>query len=126
MEEDMDYLASMERNMEIYNKRKEGATFKSIAQEFGISTERVRQICISLDKRDQSAMESDLYQLIVDENSHSYTVSLYNTLRKAGIETIDDLKSRMSEINEHPERYVYIGEKSRIYLNKKLEHTNIA
>lgn len=122
----MDYFTSKERNMEIYKRRKDGATFKTIAEEFGISTERARQIFLYLDKRDKSETESDLYQLIVDEKSHSYTVSLYNTLKKAGIETVNELQERISDINEHPEKYVYIGEKSRIYLNQKLDLINIA
>lgn len=66
-------------------------------------------------------MNSDLYQLIVDDSSHNYTLTLYNTLRRAGIDNVHDLQHRIDDINEHPENYIYIGQKSRIYLNERLE-----
>jgi DNA-directed RNA polymerase sigma subunit (sigma70/sigma32) len=40
-----------QRNEEIYKKRLEGQTFDSIAQEYGISRERVRQVHAHLNHR---------------------------------------------------------------------------
>lgn len=101
--------------------RQEGYTYKQIAEHFGISLERARQICNYLKNMNMDDVQSDLYQLIVDEDSHSFTVSLYNTLRRAGIDNIENLQDRIDDINSHPENYVYIGQKGRSYLNNKLE-----
>lgn len=38
-------LISRERNMQIYNKRKEGKTFEAIGKEFGLTRQRIQAIC---------------------------------------------------------------------------------
>src|SRR5215203_2880175 len=45
-----------QRNDAIYERRKQGATFKEIGQEFGITLERVRQICLHRDRRNKRAL----------------------------------------------------------------------
>ncbi len=110
-----------ERNLEIYSMRQEGYTYKEIAKRFDISVERARQICIFLQNMDLAEIESELYQFIVDDSSQNFTISLYNTLRRAGIDNITSLQEQITDINEHPENYVYIGSKGRSYLNQKLE-----
>ena len=110
-----------ERNLEIYRMRQEGNTYKEIASCFEISVERARQICIFLQNMNLAEIESELYQFIVDDSSQNFTISLYNTLRRAGIDNIEDLREHINDINEHPENYVYIGAKGRSYLNQKLD-----
>lgn len=109
-----------ERNMTIYRMRQEGSTYKDIAAAFEISIERARQICSFLKNMDLTEIESELYQFIVDDSSQNFTISLYNTLRRAGIDNISSLQKQITDINEHPENYVYIGVKGRSYLNRKL------
>lgn len=110
-----------ERNLEIYRMRQAGCTYKEIANCFEISVERARQICIFLQNMDLEEIESELYQFVVDDSSQNFTISLYNTLRRAGIDTVDSLQNHIHDINEHPENYIYIGTKGRSYLNQKLE-----
>ena len=114
-------MNNKERNLAVYKMRLAGSTYKEIAAQFQISVERARQICLNLQSKNMKDMESDLYQLIVDDSSHNFTLTLYNTLRRAGIDDVCDLQSRIGDINEHPENYVYIGQKSRSYLNERLE-----
>lgn len=108
------------RNEEIYQMRLAGSTFREIAKVYGISVERIRQICLKCQNTNQKEVESELYQLIVNENSRTFTLGLYNTLRRFGIDNIEDLQNRIDDINQHPESYVYIGDRSRSYLNEKL------
>lgn len=110
-----------ERNLEIYRMRQEGFTYKEIAHCYEISVERVRQICVFLQNMDLAEIESELYQFVVDDSSQNFTISLYNTLRRVGIDTVDSLQNRITDINEHPENYIYIGTKGRSYLNQKLD-----
>lgn len=110
-----------ERNLEIYKMRQEGSTYKEIANCFEISVERARQICIFLQNMNLAEIESELYQFIVDDSSQNFTISLYNTLRRAGINDIQSLQEHIWDINEHPENYIYIGAKGRSYLNQKLD-----
>lgn len=110
-----------ERNLAIYRMRQSGSTYKEIASSFEISVERARQICIFLQNMDLEEIESELYQFIVDDSSQNFTISLYNTLRRAGIDNITSLQNHIMDINEHPENYVYIGVKGRSYLNQKLD-----
>lgn len=117
----MDYVSNKERNQEIYNMRENGSTYKVIAQQYGISIERARQICLFVKNQNKDELASDLYKLIVDEKNHTFTVGLFNSLKRAGINTISDLKDNINDINENPEGYIYIGAKSRAYLNQKLE-----
>lgn len=113
-----------ERNLEVFQMRQDGYTYKQIAEHFEISLERARQICNRLSKTDMEEVQSEFYQLIVDDAHHSFTVSLYNTLRRTGIDNIPKLQNRIDDINNHPENYVYIGEKGRSYLNSKLASLN--
>ena len=69
---------------------------------------------------DLTEIESELYQFIVDDSSQNFTISLYKTLRRSGIEDITSLQAKITDINEHPENYIYIGAKGRSYLNQKL------
>ena len=118
-------MNNKERNLAVYEMRQQGSTYKEIAHKYHISVERARQICVNLkNKNIEDLMNSDLYQLIVDDSSHNYTLTLYNTLRRAGIDNFHDLQHRIDDINEHPEKYKYIGQKSRIYLNERLELLN--
>ena len=110
-----------ERNLEIYRMRQDGCTYKEIANCFEISVERARQICIFLQNMNLEEIESELYQFVVDDSSQNFTISRYNTLRRAGIDTVGSLQDHIHDINEHPENYVYIGTKGRSYLNQKLE-----
>lgn len=114
-------MNNKERNLAVYRMRLSGSTYKEIASQFQISVERARQICVHLQSKNIEDMESDLYQLIVDDSSHNFTLTLYNTLRRAGIDDISGLQAHIEDINSHPENYVYIGQKSRNYLNEKLE-----
>ena len=115
-------MNNKERNLAVYRMRQLGCTYKEIASKYQISVERARQICVNLQNKNiEDLMSSDLYQLIVDDSSHNYTLTLYNTLKKAGIDNVYDLQSRIDDINEHPENYIYIGQKSRSYLNERLE-----
>ena len=114
-------MNNKERNFAVYKMRLAGSTYREIADQYDISIERARQICINLQNKNIDEMESDLYQLIVDDSSHNYTLTLYNTLRRIGITDVEDLQLRIDDINEHPENYVYIGQKSRSYLNERLE-----
>jgi hypothetical protein len=42
------------RNLEIYDKRKEGWTFRKLSSEFGLSLERIRQICVKAGRIEES------------------------------------------------------------------------
>lgn len=42
------------RNVNIYDKRKDGATLSKLADEYGLSVERIRQICIKLERIDNT------------------------------------------------------------------------
>ena len=110
-----------ERNLAVYKMRQSGSTYREIATQYEISIERARQICLNLQNKKLADMENELYKLVVDDTSHNYTLTLYNTLRKIGIDNIESLQNRIDDINEHPENYVYIGQKSRKYLNERLE-----
>lgn len=50
--------STIQRNQEIARRRKSGETYRSIASDFGISTERVKQIC---DRQDWEARRRDQY-----------------------------------------------------------------
>lgn len=114
-------VMNKERNLAIYKMRQDGSTYKDIAATFEISVERARQICIFLKNMDLTEIESELYQFIVDDSSQNFTISLYNTLRRSGIDNITSLQDKITDINEHPENYIYIGDKGRSYLNQKLD-----
>lgn len=117
------HMYHKERNLEIYRLHQEGMTFRDIAEKFNISVERVRQIYQSICKKGITDMNSELYRLIVNENSsynHNHLVGLYNTLRRIGIDSIEALQQRIDDINEHPQIYIHIGDKGRAYLNECL------
>lgn len=42
------------RNVSIYDKRKGGATLGKLADEYGLSVERIRQICLKLERVDNT------------------------------------------------------------------------
>ena len=111
-----------ERNFEIYQMRLAGKTLKEIATQYKLTPERARQICLNMEKI-QDDINSELYQFIVgnDEQHTSFKHTLYNTLKRIGINNISSLKENIDSINNDPESYVYIGEKTRLYLNSKLE-----
>lgn len=102
----------MTRNEEIYFRRQKGDTIGSIAQDYGISRERVRQICekelekigrvcLHPRKNPEKYYESELYCLIAkaklggfEQISDNFRIRAYNALRRDWIRR----KGRMDAI----------------------------
>lgn len=110
-----------ERNLAVYRMRMEGKTFREISEEYGLSVERARQIFLNIKSKNIEDMDSDLYRLIVDDRTHNHTLTLYNTLRRIGIDDVESLLAHIDDMNAHPENYIYIGEKGRKYLNERVK-----
>ena len=72
----------MTRNDEIYELRKSGMTLQAIGNRYGISRERVRQICYKKDKRTQRC---SWFPVRNKDEARICTM-----LNRAGIETLDE------------------------------------
>ena len=88
------------RNNEIVNERLAGRTYRSIGDEYGLSTSRVRQICEKENaiKRYQERMneirrEQAEREKYLDEHGRldGLTSRLYNAVRGGGADTKDEL-----------------------------------
>ena len=88
------------RNNEIVNERLAGRTYRSIGEEYGLSTNRVRQICEKENaiKRYQERMKGKRILLAEREkylDDHGrldeLTPRLYNAVRCGGADTKDEL-----------------------------------
>ena len=76
-----------------------GKTLKEIATQYKLTPERARQICLNMEKI-QDDINSELYQFIVgnDEQHTSFKHTLYNTLKRIGINNISSLKENIDSI----------------------------
>ena len=88
------------RNNEIVNERLAGRTYRSIGEEYGLSTNRVRQICEkenAIKKRQERLKEIRREQAerekYLDEHGRldGLTPRLYNAVRGGGADTKDEL-----------------------------------
>lgn len=88
------------RNNEIVNERLAGRTYRSIGEEYGLSTNRVRQICEKENaiKRYQERMKKKRIvqaerEKYLDEHGRldELTPRLYNAVRRGGADTKDEL-----------------------------------
>lgn len=88
------------RNNEIVNERLAGRTYRSIGEEYGLSTNRVRQICEKENaiKRYQERMKKKRIvqaerEKYLDEHGRldGLTPRLYNAVRRGGADTKDEL-----------------------------------
>lgn len=79
-----------ERNLKIYEMRLGGATFSSIAKEFGLSGARVRYICRKIERmksRNSDEFCTTLFPDLMPKNGQR----LLTALRRSGIDTIEKL-----------------------------------
>lgn len=78
------------RNLEIYQKRQNGATYEELAKEYGISRGRIADICRKVEYyKDDKKYENPFYQAIVEAGQklgmmHLVT-KVYNTLYRGGL-----------------------------------------
>ena len=88
------------RNNEIVNERLAGRTYRSIGEEYGLSTNRVRQICEkenAIKKRQERLKEIRREhaerEKYLDEHGRldGLTPRLYNAVRRGGADTKDEL-----------------------------------
>lgn len=88
------------RNNEIVNERLAGRTYRSIGEEYGLSTNRVRQICEKENaiKRYQERMKKKRIvqaerEKYLDEHGRldGLTPRIYNAVRRGGADTKDEL-----------------------------------
>ena len=93
-------ITNQQRNTEIVNERLAGRTYRSIGEEYGLSTNRVRQICEKENaiKRYQERMKKKRIvqaerEKYLDEHGRldGLTPRLYNAVRRGGADTKDEL-----------------------------------
>lgn len=75
------------RDLKILNARESGKTLRKIAEEFGISAERVKQILQRIDKAEKHRMEVMNKPYVLQGS-----VRLRNALREGGINDLRDLR----------------------------------
>lgn len=71
-----------ERNMEIYKRRKDGQALKSIAEEYKLSRERVRQICFEVECDLKRIERGEPPRKPIREDSDLYQTIMANPLRR--------------------------------------------
>ena len=81
------------RNLEIYELRKRGITFQKIANYFGISVERVRQIYRSEKFKNEEIDKNDIVHCM------ELSVRTINCLRRSDIKTKDYLVELLNDKN---------------------------
>lgn len=88
------------RNNEIVNERLAGRTYRSIGEEYGLSTNRVRQICekenaikIYQERMKKKRIVQAEREKYLDEHGRldGLTPRLYNAVRRGGADTKDEL-----------------------------------
>ena len=78
------------RNMKIYQKRLEGATYEELSKEYGVSRGRIADICRKVEYyKDDAKYENSFYQAIVEAGQklgmmHLVT-KVYNILYRGGL-----------------------------------------
>lgn len=79
------------RNLEVREMRKQGMKLREIGEKTGLTTDRVRQICVALDLREQRTGDP-LYDALNEAAIKMDTspARAYNCLRKAGIYTLEE------------------------------------
>ena len=90
-----------DRDVEVYIMSKGGVRIETIAQNYGISRERVRQIChrIEAKKRQERraiGLDDDLHDLTW-ACCRGYESRIYNALLRNGIKTMDDFMALKPE-----------------------------
>lgn len=79
-----------QRDNEIYARRKAGRTYKSLSSEFGISLERVRQICEKAKRREEREEKGNEFDNRICSLNHG--IRIYNALVRGGVRTFEDLR----------------------------------
>lgn len=86
-----------QRDKEIYEARQKGETYTSIGRRYGISTERVRQICVKAEyniKHKEHLNSDPLWHACLRVALCRDAASkVYNILRRNGFTSIEELKS---------------------------------
>ena len=112
------------RGRDIYQMREAGATFSSIADKWGISTERARQIYLKVKRQLDADKES------VEEYGVKLTRTTLDILKRCGIngatpreEAIRKFRIRVNDENDLYIRRRKLNEVSKL-LNVKIKRTN--
>ena len=79
------------RNLEVREMRKKGMKLREIGEKTGLTTERVRQICVALDLREQPT-DDPMYNALEEAATKmgKSPVRAYNCLHRVGIYTLED------------------------------------
>ena len=85
-----------ERNFAIYDERKKGATYAEISRRYGLSQTVVMKICTKEEKKIALATDSVYSALRAVSNDENQVIRTYNFLRKAGIESRENLTSLLN------------------------------
>lgn len=86
-----------ERDSNIYKERKAGATLDDLSKKYDLTKERVRQICLKIDEREQwmnDRVYAVLYTLAFDKRN---ATKAYNILKKIGYDTEEKLVTLTEE-----------------------------
>lgn len=106
---------NQKRNTEIFNERLAGRTYKSIGDEYGLSTNRVKQICdremVLMEREsrlEQKRLQQEERDKYLDEHGRldALTPRLYYRILRGGADTKDKLVEMLCSENGIEVKYV--------------------
>ena len=84
----------MTKEMEIYQKHKDGVRYKDLCNEFGLSIQTISSCCMRIKYREMDNEDSLYSTLLAYSDTEINCTRVWNSLRRAGINTTDDLSRR--------------------------------